>query len=149
MHRIPCEADLSSEDDEVWAQAVSKCKLAATPQCIEAKACSFEGSCFELVEVQAGENINSALEQLVIELQIKVENLEVRQNTMLAALDYRFYSTERLYNQAVKKGNASNAFAYNILKSELKSIINDLTSEPDKQRLGRLNRNNHLIGKLK
>lgn len=145
MHRIPCEADLSSEDDEVWAQAVSKCKLAATPQCIEAKACSFEGSCFELVEVKAGDNINSALEQLVIDLQNKVENLEVRQNTMLAALEYRFYSSERLYNLAVKKGNASNAFAYNILKSELKSIINDLNKVQDTSKLNRLKRNIHLL----
>lgn len=145
MHRIPCEADLSSDDDEIWARAVSKCILAATPQCTEAKSCVFEGSCFDLVKVAPGEDTTTALEQLVMDLQNKVEQLEVRQNTMLAALEFRFYSSERLYKQALNKGNESNAFAYNILKIELQTLIKELTEEADKARLGRLKRNIHLL----
>lgn len=149
MHRIPCEADLASDDDEIWARAVSKCTLGATPQCTETKSCAFEGSCFEIVHVEPGESQTSALEQLVVDLQMKVEQLEVRQNTLLAALEFRLCSTERLYKQAVSKGNETHAFAYHTLKSELKTLIKDLTDEPDKARLGRLKRNIHLIGKSK
>lgn len=147
MHRIPCEADLSSEDDDIWARAVSRCTMAATPQCIESKSCAFDGSCFDLVKVEPGVDTNKALEQQVMDLQSKVEQLEVRQNTLLAALEYRFYSSERLYKQALIKGNSPNAFAYHILKNELKNLISDLNGEPDKTRLGRLKRNIHLIGK--
>lgn len=149
MHRIPCEADLASDDAEIWARAVSRCTLAATPQCIESKSCAFDGSCFDLVEVEPGKSQTSALEQLVIDLQNKIEQLEVRQNTMLAALEFRLCGTERLYKQAVSKGNQTNAFAYQALKSELKTLIKDLTGEPDKVRLVRLKRNINLIGNSK
>lgn len=145
MHRIPCEADLSSDDNEIWARAVSKCILAATPQCTETKSCAFEGSCFDLVNVEPGEDTNQALERLVVDLQNKVEQLEVRQNTLLAALEFRLIGTERLYKQAIRKGNETNAFAYHILKGELKTLIKELTDEPDKARLGRLKRNIHLL----
>nr|WP_314367263.1 hypothetical protein [uncultured Acinetobacter sp.] len=145
MHRIPCEADLSSDDDEIWARAVSRCTMAATPQCTEAKACVFDGSCFDVVQVEPGEDKNKALELLVVDLQTKIDELQVKQNTLFAALEYRLYGTERLYTQALKKGNESNAFAYNILRSELKSLIQDLNNEPDKARLGRLKRNIHIL----
>lgn len=147
MHRIPCEADLTSDDDEIWARAVSRCTMAATPQCIEAKACAFDGSCFEVVQVEPGSDRDSALELLVMDLQSKLEELQVKQNTLFTTLEYKLCSTERLYSQALKKGNESNAFAYNILRTELKSLIKDLNNEPDHERLSRLKRNTHLLGK--
>lgn len=117
--RIPCEADLQSSIDTIWANAVMACET-GNPYCGADGYCHADGACFEVKEL--------TLEQALVEIEYlksELDKTRVKSNQVDALHSSLIATLEREKDFALKQGKSERMFALRRCLTVLKRGVND------------------------
>jgi predicted RNase H-like nuclease (RuvC/YqgF family) len=127
MKRIPCEADLKSDNHEIWAAAVMECKT-RNPYCGPDGYCHADGDCFE-VKVSKAEALEQAVNALSGEVKRLSSQLKAMENSeaiLKATLEHHIQSLNATYNQAT---NESRKWAIHFARQKFLALQKELQGE--------------------
>lgn len=127
MKRIPCEADLKSDNPKIWASAVMECKT-SNPYCGSDGYCHADGNCFE-VKVSKAEALEEAVNALsgeVKRLSSQLKAMENREAVLKATLEHHIQSLNATYNQTK---NESQKWAIHFARQKFLALQKDIQGE--------------------
>lgn len=122
MKRIPCEADLASDDHDTFAAAINCCSGYA-PECIAAGACQL-GGCFEPVVMSESE-AHKEVERLRDELTA----LKVRQTLFEATIEHHIQKLNSSYNSLHTAMHEQKRWAIHFARQKFIDLQKDLRGE--------------------
>lgn len=131
MKRIPCEADLKSDNHEIWARAVMECKT-KNPYCGPDGYCHADGACFEVKvsKTEALEHSVNALSGEVKRLSSQLNALENSHAGFKATLEHHIQSLNATYSQTK---NENQKWAIHFARQKFLALQKDLQGEDDEK----------------
>lgn len=115
--KIPCEHDLLSKDDDIWANAVMRCK-GGSPYCGADGYCHAGGTCFadqELTREQAILEVDRLAQEL--------HNAKIENDKLRNAASQLVSQLELAKEQNLKNGNDQRVFALKFCIHEIKKAM--------------------------
>ncbi len=115
--KIPCEHDLLSKNDEIWANAVKRCK-GGSPYCGADGYCHAGGTCFadqELTREQAILEVDRLAQEL--------HNSKIENDKLRNAASQLVNQLELAKEQNLKNGNDQRVFALKFCIHEIKKAM--------------------------
>lgn len=124
MKRLPCEEDLSSNDESIWGNALVKCQSGAPWVCVERKACVHEGSCFTNLQLEPEKALLK-----IDKLEEEISRLKCNQTLFITTFESHLVQMDMQYQEAIKRKNEPMVWAIDFLRREIRTLLKQVNDQ--------------------